>query len=444
MHRNILTSALLFFASISLTCWAADITLFENRVERQIVITGEIVGGDYEKFLDAVLQGGIRHSTVYIASSGGDALEAMKIGRVIRKLRFETEIPQYFEETGGYCKSKPVAENNCICASACVLTYLAGFHRYGDYLGIHRTFLNHEALRNMEMEEAAAVSKRISSTVAEYLDEMGAPPSLTEKMELVPSYDIEYLTVAYIENNLGGYAKEFQEWVVAKCGSTSKLYHQMLAKPDEDKSQKLSAKFRIVVGCEEALKKTERQKAFYPVMRTAIENADSAKIPVRSLLATVKDKYPFEFSQLIGKPSREALDLLSLVGAGSGGVDTPQELAKYVGVNYRVLGGIEVSFDDDGTVYNVNVAFIDQEGRWGKYYGHFLSGLDINSSPSDFVLIYGKPNSAGCYETGVCVGEFSAKDSDIQMNYSSDRVLRFVTFDPLGYWKRIEESTIAR
>ena len=181
--------------AVALPSWSADISLLDSPANQQIVITGDIDIGDYEKFLNIVLEGGIEHSTVYLASRGGNALEAMKIGRVIRNLRFEVEVPQYFEEIGGYCKYKPIAEQNCVCGSACVLIYLAGFHRYGNYLGIHRTFLSHSTLKEMNMEEAAQVSRNISETLDTYLGDMGAPASLLEKMESIPSHDIEFLGV---------------------------------------------------------------------------------------------------------------------------------------------------------------------------------------------------------------------------------------------------------
>ena len=56
-------------------------------------IEGEIIAGDFEKFDKLVEKHGYATNTVALASPGGDVVEAMKIGRLIRELRFSTWAP---------------------------------------------------------------------------------------------------------------------------------------------------------------------------------------------------------------------------------------------------------------------------------------------------------------------------------------------------------------
>jgi len=61
-----------------------------RRTNPHLVINGEIKRGDYEKAVDAVkdtyVNGDIGQLYVRLDSPGGDVLEAMSIGRLVRKL----------------------------------------------------------------------------------------------------------------------------------------------------------------------------------------------------------------------------------------------------------------------------------------------------------------------------------------------------------------------
>lgn len=438
LYRYLVSCVQFLLAVVALPSWAADISLLDDPGRHQIVITGDITPGDYELFLNRVLEGGIKHSTVYLASRGGDALEAMKIGKAIRSLRFEVEVPKYFESSGGYCKFKPVADANCVCASACVLTYLGGIHRYGNYLGIHRTFLNHSTLKELDMEDAARVSRKISANLDLYLRDMGAPASFLEKMESTPSDEIEFLDDEYIQSNLGGYAKEFQEWVIAKCGSYSKIYNASLNASTDMEREKIGKEFSAVLDCERNLMRDEQKRDFYPAMLEAIDSANPDLIQTRSLLNAVKDKYPFEFSQLIGKPNHEAWELLSM--AGFGNVSTPQALSKYVNVGRRFYNSVGITFDVDGTVASVDISFFES-GNSKEYKGKFLEGLSQSSTPQDFTGKFGEPNRSGCYDaTGVCTGYFTTKQADIDVVFNADKTLRAIGFHRPDYWKDLRED----
>jgi len=65
---------------------------------RSIVIEGEIMKGDYERFIKEIKQHNGKISKVYIFSPGGNFSEAIKIGRAIRKLELTTVVPSQSED----------------------------------------------------------------------------------------------------------------------------------------------------------------------------------------------------------------------------------------------------------------------------------------------------------------------------------------------------------
>jgi len=433
--RNTIVVILLLLTTES---WGANISFVEKGLLRNVLIEGEIQRGDYEKFIDAVLKAGSHNSNVFIASRGGDALEAMKIGSLIRKFRFETNVPKWFEEVGGVCSGLPVPKSNCACNSSCVLIYLSGFHRYGNYLGVHRTFVDHEQLKEMEMEEAAQLSKQISIALDSYLGEMGAPPSLLEKMESVASNNIEYLDDEYIQKYLGGYAREYQEWVLAKCGSASELHAAMRAESDKEKLKVIWEKFDNLIRCETDFLDDEQRKAFYPSIKDAFQNIDPSFIPRHSLLESLQGKIPFELSQLIGKSTPEAIDLLSLIGFRN--TYTVEELSGFHGTSTVFEKSLLVGFGDNGVVYSVNVPFFSSEGVAEIFTRHFLTGLDRDSTPKDFIDKYGTPNRSRCTEWDFCVLFITTKNADLYVGFNEDKKLHVIKFNVPGYWERLSNK----
>jgi len=108
-----------------------------------------------------------------LASPGGDVLEAMKIGRLIRALKLQTIIPskdgepQQFGANGEHRSQRPSV--NYICASACFFIFVAGIKRELDIsfsaseplLGIHRPYLSDEDLKAMTGEQVISSANQI-------------------------------------------------------------------------------------------------------------------------------------------------------------------------------------------------------------------------------------------------------------------------------------------
>jgi hypothetical protein len=75
----------------------------------QVILEGDIEIGDYDKLLGLIDEDCRDYSctaAIFLASPGGDLIEAMKIGRLVRQRRLETHIPsdlppRYRPETEG-------------------------------------------------------------------------------------------------------------------------------------------------------------------------------------------------------------------------------------------------------------------------------------------------------------------------------------------------------
>lgn len=212
---------------------AADITLsppatLEDLSARQVgepgsyypgfAIEGIIEPGDFEKFEQLVIQQGMEFNTVWIASPGGDVLEAMKIGRLIRELRYSVYLPIGFKSINRTFLLFGMKDTkNNVCASACFYIYVAGVQRIGTIVGIHRPYLSRDAYRKMDLEDAIAANDYVRSIVAEYFDEMGVPDEYVNRSFQIPSGETEWLSESEVNSRFNHYIPEVDEWLAAQC-----------------------------------------------------------------------------------------------------------------------------------------------------------------------------------------------------------------------------------
>ncbi len=164
---------------------------------QELYFQGEIVAGDYEKLETSVNANHPYLAKMYIASPGGDLVEAMKIGRLIRKYLIEVEAPTVLPSGGGgllraisdkpfvsafpasyLCKAGP----DCLCASACAIIWLASVERKGR-IGIHRHhFSNHTAFGSLSSSDAFAVYAKRSAELKSFLLEMETTQYVVDKV----------------------------------------------------------------------------------------------------------------------------------------------------------------------------------------------------------------------------------------------------------------------
>jgi hypothetical protein len=189
---------------------AGDTAPYDDPKEIQIV--GPVEPGDYDKFEEIVRKAGPSYGHVILMSQGGDVVEAMKIGLLIRKLRFETETPEIInvnglptvsvgcrlakiEETGVLKGTRgPTRNPNCRCFSACFLIHAAGVTRRGSYLGIHRPYIHPERLMSLSDTKIEKGMKNAKNVVRNYLIDMNIPRDIINIMMEQSSKNIHILT----------------------------------------------------------------------------------------------------------------------------------------------------------------------------------------------------------------------------------------------------------
>jgi hypothetical protein len=218
---------------------AADV---RGDMEKGVVLEGTIEAGDYDKLRSVY---GLENSTnqfyigsplaneIYLASPGGDLVEAMKIGRLVRALKLHTVVPDEFEypRDGSYVKYSEADRHrlinpkaNYMCTSACFFIFVAGItradeakgHYIGLRLGIHRPFLSDSDLRTLSGDQAITSANRVRATVENYLKEMNVPGKYVDLMFSVPRDKIRWLGKADVAD-LEGTIPELNDWLAAQC-----------------------------------------------------------------------------------------------------------------------------------------------------------------------------------------------------------------------------------
>jgi hypothetical protein len=197
-------SALWLAACFAGSSSAADVReIGSEKVDfRVLVLEGQIEKGDYAKVRVAVLSSLKPISWLALASVGGDVVEAIRIGRLVRMVNLHT-----------------VARG---CSSACVLVWVAGVERSAAAeLGLHRPYFDKSYFSGLSKTEADARYSELSNRVKRYLEEMEVPREAIELIFATSSSDIVFVGE---RKNLPLYAKlaarspAYDEWLRAKCG----------------------------------------------------------------------------------------------------------------------------------------------------------------------------------------------------------------------------------
>ena len=206
---------------------AAEIRVDPSRAAAAgAVLEGKIEAGDFEKFANFILKG---HNAVeiYLASTGGDLAEAMKIGLLVRILKLSTVVPSKAltnqnRDLAAARRGLKDPKHNYMCASACFFVFVAGIHRSSDdlgpaILGIHRPYLSEKDLKRLNRDQATVADKRTRTTVENYLKGMDVPAKYAENMYSVPKGRIRWIRNDEFGGDFGGFIPDLRDWVNARC-----------------------------------------------------------------------------------------------------------------------------------------------------------------------------------------------------------------------------------
>lgn len=167
-----------------------------------IVIHSKIRAGDFDRFAEAAA--GKHGLLVKLSSVGGDVIEAIKIGKLIRRNSMWTEVTA-----------------NSECASACVFILQAGVVRRADdqsQIIIHRPTFSAIPFSKLEDEEAAKVYNDMVRNLRRYfVDDMGGSEEAFRLIMATPFAAPRTLTDQETEKlNLVGNDPAFEEHHEAK------------------------------------------------------------------------------------------------------------------------------------------------------------------------------------------------------------------------------------
>ena len=169
-----------------------------------LVISGEIIPGDYDRLLSRILEDEDRflsQNKIILASDGGDVVEALKIAQLIKSLFTEIIVGPL---TGR-------------CVSACFFIYAGANQRGTDgerLIGINRPYIaNSEAV---SAPDAAIAESSGLARVRAFLRENTVPDYLIDEMFRRASDDAYWLS-ADDEKNLGYRSPAFSRYLMKKC-----------------------------------------------------------------------------------------------------------------------------------------------------------------------------------------------------------------------------------
>lgn len=169
-------SSLLVLLSLSTVGHAAEVKVGVGKSgQATIWITGEIVPGDADRFLQSVRQAndsGKFVANVRLDSPGGNLLEGVKIAEAIRFGKTSTNVGK-----------------TAVCASACFLMFAAGSTKnasYGAQVGVHGA--------SGENGEETVVSGAATVSMAKIAKELGVPSAIIGRMVVTSPQDMVWLS----------------------------------------------------------------------------------------------------------------------------------------------------------------------------------------------------------------------------------------------------------
>jgi hypothetical protein len=176
-----------------------------------LVISGEIMPGDYDQLLSKITADESRFlalNKVILASDGGDVAEALKIAGLIKSL--------YSEVIVGTLTGR--------CVSACFFIYAAASQREVNgerLLGINRPYIP-DAEEASPPPDAATVESRALMQVRGFLRENRVPAYLVDEMFRRASDDAYWLS-ADDQKKLGFRSQSFNQFLAVKCAWSDQI-----------------------------------------------------------------------------------------------------------------------------------------------------------------------------------------------------------------------------
>jgi hypothetical protein len=193
------------------------------------VLEGRIDAGDFARVVQFI---GVGHhfAHLYLASPGGDVVEAMRIGSLVRLLNISTTIPSKLlthESWLATVKFHGLKEDRADyrCGSACFFIFVAGVYRAHEgsepaILGIHKPSVSTNASVKIDQQHLEAIGKGAELAIGDYLKAMGVPSSYLTEMYSIPQPRVRWIRNDEFEKDFAGFIPQLKGAVADYCGST--------------------------------------------------------------------------------------------------------------------------------------------------------------------------------------------------------------------------------
>jgi len=187
---------------ISFMAWQPAYCLNFDKLGGTMVAYGEIVEGDYQRFLSEYRSWDVPPRIIAFDSTGGNVFEAIAIANLVRISR----IPVFV--TGK-------------CYSSCAFIYLAAPDRQATgEIGLHRPYYDKSYFSGLNSLEAEKEFTLLEDLTKLFLIDIGVEQTLIDIIRSTPSDKGRvYKGRAEISASLGEQSPFMEEWRIAKCGS---------------------------------------------------------------------------------------------------------------------------------------------------------------------------------------------------------------------------------
>jgi hypothetical protein len=196
-----------------------------------LLMKGKIKAGDYEElknFLktDPALTNFVKSRQIILASPGGDVREAMMLGDFVRKTFSAVSVGNHFGP----------------CMSSCFLILSSSVSRSWEEntVGLHRPYLNADAVDKKSVNKAIEDQERAMTTVENYLQLLRVPQNVINVMMATSSDNIVWLDGPGV--TFGRYSPSYEQFLVAKCGLDMELERRYFSGEKSAMSKVLKAR----------------------------------------------------------------------------------------------------------------------------------------------------------------------------------------------------------
>ena len=204
------------------------VALDQQRVFRgALLLEGQIVSGDFDRLRDALRDKAVFQKIkegAFLASPGGDLLEAMRIGVLLRSLQLKTLLPVAPSQFAPALIQARDLKNpsNYVCVSACFFLYLAGADRTPasvGRLGVHQPSPKWNDSGTPSQELLHAAESKMNTAIAVYLTAMGIPDGIRQIIVSTPADQVHWITRDEFAKYIYGRSPALAKAVDDICGA---------------------------------------------------------------------------------------------------------------------------------------------------------------------------------------------------------------------------------